>query len=474
MTQQEAPTIKKTFSLAAIIKANWLPILGAIGAFVLFFIIRSMSIPGISPQGQGVLAVLLAAVVLWVTRPITITFTSLLVIIVPWALGYISPEVALSGFSNSTFWLVFAVLGMSSCIGISPLSRRLFLSILSLIGKPTYNRVLAAGFIMTFILGYFIPLHVAKAVILYTILMPIVPLFGVTYKSRVGVSLAAAFAVIPWGTMVLTPTSHVMSSLAFGTLLAEGIDITFLKWASITIVPTIVIFVLFYLFVIGIAKPESSEAIGGRDKIRKDFKALPSMDAKEIWVLIVTLGILVGWLVGLNPTLVAVIGVLLYVLPGIGVMSFSDLLAKGISWDTLLMVGAFLAITPMMEAVNLTETFKSVLGFPFTLATSPLLFVLAITLLSILAWGFMIIFPAIPIVVPILLLSQPVTGISPVLGAMMLVMFAPQFFFWITAPTFGLAMEDNRIGLKDWMLYTSVFFAIIVIVWGIWVLLVPM
>lgn len=454
-------------------KTNLLPIAGTIAAVLLFILIKILPLSGFTPEGQGVLAIMLAGVVLWITRPITMAFTALLVILIPWALGYISPEVALSGFSSNTFWLVFAVLGMGSCVSASPLSKRLFLTVLSLIGRPTFKRVLLVGFGLTFVLGYFIPLSVAKTAILFAILLPIVPLFGVPMKSRLGSTLAVSFAVIPWATMALTPTAHIISSLTYGVLIEEGANISFMQWAAITFIPTVLVFAAFYLFVIWYSRPEAQEAVGGRKKIREDLKALPPMNLQEIWVLVITLGIFSGWMAGLNTTLVALVGVLLYVMPRIGVMSFSEFIEKGINWETLIMVGAFLSITPMLGSVGLTETFKSALFLPFSFASTPLLFVAAMALLALLTWGLMIIFPAIPLVVPIVMVAAPAAGVNPVLGGMMLIMFAPQFFFWITAPSFGLAMSDDMVDLKTWFIYTGAFFLIVLVVWGLWVWVQP-
>lgn len=452
---------------------NWFAIAGGAGAILTFVIVQMLPIAGLTSEGQGLLATLLAAVVLWITRPIPLAYSSLIFIIVPWILGYITPEVTFSGFSDPTFWLIFAVLGMASCIGASPLPKRLFLTVFSLTGKPTFKRVVGIGFALIFILGYFIPLSIAKAAITYAIIMPMVPLFGVPMKSRIGKSLAITFSLLAWGPMALTPTSHAMSSFAYGVLMEYGYKISFLKWASIAFFPTVIVFIGFYLFVILYSKPEADEAVGGHERILEELKALPAITPQEIWVLLVTLGIMAGWFAGLDTTLVALVGVILYVLPGIGVMSFSDLLAKGLDWQTLIMIGCFFAIGPMLGAVGLNETFESILLMPFNFVTTPLLFVLAIALLALIAWGLMIMTPAIPLVVPIILVAAPAAGVNPALGTMMLVLLTPQFFFWITPPTFALAMRDDIGSLKDWILYSAAFYVILLIVWGAWVLIQP-
>ena len=59
------------------------------------------------------------------------------------------------------------------------------------------------------------------------------------------------------------------------------------------------------------------------------------------------------------------------------------------------------------------------------------------------------------LLISILMVAGPAAEVNPVLGAIMLVMFALQFFFWITPPTFAIAMRDNVGNLKDWIISVS-------------------
>lgn len=452
---------------------NWTHTIGAAGAIVVFIVVQSLSIAGISAAGKGVLAILGAAVVLWITQPISIGFTSLLVILLPWVFGYIKPEIAFSGFSGTTFWLVIGVLGMGSCVAASPLSKRLTLLILSLIGKPTFKRVMMVAFIMMFVLGYFIPSSTAKAAVLFAIMLPVVLLFGVKPQSRIGSALVVSLATICYATQVLTPTAGPLTAMIYGVLMQEGVKVSFSQWALIAVVPVMLTFVGLYLFMVWHVKPEANEAIGGREKIQQDLKALPPMGKKEIWVLVVTIGIMAGWLAGLNTTIVALVGLCLYVLPGIGVMSFGDLMAKGIHWETMIMVGAMMAIGPILGAVGLTDTFVSAISMPFSFATTPLLFISAMVILCLMVYCSMVLIPAIPLVIPMIVKVAPLAGVSPILGSMMLLAFSPTFFIWASGPQFAFAMKDNVGSLKEWTITGGAFFVISIVVWTIWIFVAP-
>jgi len=82
--------------------------------------------------------------------------------------------------------------------------------------------------------------------------------------------------------------------------------------------------------------------------------------------------------------------------------------------------------------------------------------------------------PALPLVIPIIMTVAPAAGVNPVFGAILLPVFAPQFLFWIMPPTFALAMKDSIGNLKEWVIFSTAFFLILLVVWSIWVLIQPL
>ncbi len=77
-------------------KISWAQALGGAAAILAFFLVQGRPLAGLTPAGSGMLAIMAAAVILWITQPITIAFTSMLVIIPAWVFGYVKPEVAFS------------------------------------------------------------------------------------------------------------------------------------------------------------------------------------------------------------------------------------------------------------------------------------------------------------------------------------------------------------------------------------------
>ncbi len=163
--------------------------------------------------------------------------------------------------------------------------------------------------------------------------------------------------------------------------------------------------------------------------------------------MLVTVRIIVGWLIGLNTTVVAFVGVLLYVVPGIGAKLFSNFVAKYLHWETRLLVGVVLAISPILGAVGLTDVFTGILSVPF--ASNPVTFAVSSAGTTALVGRLMVWLPALPMVISTLMKIGLAAGASAIFASMIYLSLWGQFFFWTIAPTFGLASRDEMTRVKD-------------------------
>ncbi|HEX2986750.1 MAG TPA: SLC13 family permease, partial [Chloroflexota bacterium] len=82
--------------------------------------------PGLSPEGQRVLSIVAAAVVLWATEVIPVAVSSLLVVVLLMVMGTVkSPSQALVGFSSPIVFFLVGSLAMGAAIMKSGLAERL-------------------------------------------------------------------------------------------------------------------------------------------------------------------------------------------------------------------------------------------------------------------------------------------------------------------------------------------------------------
>jgi anion transporter len=449
------------------IKVDWLKVLGAIGTFAAFFIVQSLNLPEVSPEGQGALAILAAGIVVWITQPIPMAHSSLILMVLAWVLGYVPMETALSSFADSTFWLLIAACGLGACIAASGLAKRIALTILSAIGEPTYKRVLAAAFVTTFALSFLIPSVLAKSIAILAVFTPLVPQFGVNLKSNIGKGITLSILLLGYVGNGVLPTAGIIAVLVYGGLTQAGYEVNFARWALIGVPAVVLIFVATYFFMLRFARPEVEAVPAGREGIREQLKALPPMSLQEGWTLAITLLILINWIfdpLNLGSAAVGLLGVMLLLMPMVGSMNISEFMQKGIPWEIVILVGAIIGVSAIVPATGVAPVIGKLMLPVLSLAKSSVGVALSALILNLIQWPLMIIVPTIPLVIGPLVEAGAAIGMSPEGVAVFYLMFFPQFYFWAFATFTALAFKDEAADLKDWLIASAAVFVITVVV----------
>ncbi len=437
-------------------KTPWMKVFGAFLSVIVFFVVLSIPIAGLKPEGQGVLATLAAAIVLWVTGPIPIGFTALLACVVPWVMGWVKIDVAFSGFAGSAFWLMVAAVGIASCINASGISKRIVLWMLSFVGNPTYKRILLMTFALLFLLSYILPSCTGRIAVTLALLMPIVAIFGVSNKSNVGKGLALSVVIVGLlgGGAVLTGSAPTI--VANGVLTQMGLRITWAQWALIAFVPTLLTLVFFYPLMLWLVKPEKESGEGGAEKLKADLKALGPVTLMEMRGFAITGLIVVLWMLDpflhIGTTQVGMLGLLLFVMPGIGVMSFGDLMKKGIFWEMTVMVGAIMSISGIVGVTGVGPLVTgSVIGPLYSVANSILTFTLTTFGLNLFNNLTMLFLPTIGLVAPTITSTAQALGINQLASMILFVGVSPAFVFWQMAPMVALGLSTGAMDIKDFV-----------------------
>ncbi|MCJ7769383.1 MAG: anion permease, partial [Dehalococcoidales bacterium] len=274
---------------------NRVKLAGAIAGIIIFFIFRGLNIPGMGPEAQGLIALLLAAVIFWLTTPIPMYLTGLLIAVIPWALGLVPINIAFSGFSSNTFWFLFAALGIAGCINESGVARRIALWLISR-AEPTFPRLMLIIVIAMFLLGYILPLGVARVALMLAILTPLIALFGVPGRSNIGKAITIAVAMFGMATSWQILTGGAPGLIMWGSLAELGYEVSWLQWAAIMVVPTLLVLFIMHLTITRLFKPEVNMAPGGREKVKQELKNLGPITPLEKRSLIILGLIIAFWL----------------------------------------------------------------------------------------------------------------------------------------------------------------------------------
>ncbi|NLB08250.1 MAG: DASS family sodium-coupled anion symporter [Clostridiales bacterium] len=332
--------------------------IGAALSVVVFLILFFMpEVPGLDPIGQKAIAVFMGALVLWVSRPIPIYLTSIIVVLLLPLLGIVEDqEVAFGTLGYDIIWLMVSAFVLTSAMSKSNLGNRIALTLVTKLGK-TPKQTLAVLVLVNIFLAFFVPSTTARASLIVPIALVLLEVYkAVPGKSNFGKLMMLqgvqnnAFAT----SMIMTATSAQVLAVGFINQ-HTGSNIGYMEWllssvpqALLTIILTFLIGIKLYKFDKEITTDGSSQV---RDILKAELDKLGKMSGEEKRATFIFLLTLFLWATGnyheqmfgfeISTEQTAVIAMLLCFMPGIVVLTWKE---ANIKWDLMLFsAGAYAA-----------------------------------------------------------------------------------------------------------------------------------
>ncbi|MDU2066159.1 MAG: DASS family sodium-coupled anion symporter [Sporomusaceae bacterium] len=406
---------------------------------------------GLSTAGQRVLAVLLFAVIMWISEAVSypvsaIGIIAFLIIFVGFApakgvegallgTGKAIP-LALSGFINTGWVLVAAGLFMAACILHTGLEKRIALTIIKMVGTKT-NSIFAGMILVTLILTFLIPSITARAATLTPIAMGLIAAFKLDKKSQFARQLLVCIAIGTSISGIGVLSGGAPNAVASG-FLSKSLNspVSWGQWFMWAEPFCIAMSIAFYFIITRMTKFEFKEVPGGKETVDKAIAELGPMSKLERKISVIFALTIVGWATEsfhhIDANTVAIFSVLLMLSPYSGVATFKDVVNK-VDWGTILLFGAGISLGEMLlssgAAIWLAKSSLGALG----VGNMPLYVMIAtITVgILILRFAFASITSATAAVVPtvvgfLLSLNNPQL---PMVGMVMLSTFCVYFAF---------------------------------------------
>jgi solute carrier family 13 (sodium-dependent dicarboxylate transporter), member 2/3/5 len=360
---------------------------------------------GLSVAGWRVLGVLAGAVVLWISEAVSyavsaVIVTALLAVLV----GFAPPlaggsgarfgtakalSLAADGFRTSAVLLVSGALFLSAAMKRTGLDRRIALVILSRVGSSPTG--LLIGLIsVAALLACFVPSTTARAAALVPIVSGVVTSCALPINSRLGVLLimTVAHASTIWNVGIKTAAAQNL----VGVSLIEkslGRGITWWEWfregAPWAAGMTVVLFVVMRAMV-------PVEPVSGQQAtqvIAQQRSAMGMISRDERRLLLVSVLLLAVWategvLHPLDSATAMVIAVAVMLLPGIGVLEWSDA-ERLVPWGTIVLFGAGVSLGgALIDTGAAAWVARASLGALGVSALSPVTMLLMLAVLNIL------------------------------------------------------------------------------------------
>ncbi|MEN6500568.1 MAG: DASS family sodium-coupled anion symporter [Rectinema sp.] len=308
----------------------------------------------LDPRGQRALAVLIAALVMWIMETLPFHITGLLAMLMLTFVGAGDFQtIVKNGFGDDVVLFFIGVLALAAAIVRSGLGKRVSLLVLSITGNS--SRRIIFGFLAA---GAFLSMWVtamASSAIIMPLALAILTEEGAKPgESRFGRALMLAVA---WGALigaVGTPAGSGSNPIVvkfMGSL--AHIDISFTRWMQFGLPILILLLPAAWAVLILLWPPEMTHLRKSRDDIKREFASQAPMSRDEIATLIVFAITVAIWILSpilqnilhikLPISMGAILAVVLLFFPGMTSFKWKDL-EKEIDWSGIILIAAGISL----------------------------------------------------------------------------------------------------------------------------------
>lgn len=327
--------------------------------------LQEIGISNFIRANYAMLAIFVAALILWITEAVPNYLTSLLVILGLVLTNVVSQKTAFNQLGHPVMWLNILSFILASMLVKTKVAKRLALWFILKFGKNVTG-IFFSFLVVNIILSAFISATTVKATILLPIFMVIASIYGASNGKRNNFGrnlvLQNLFGVTIGASGFLTGSGA--NLLAFSLILGATNDTTFgySSWFMAAFPLALILLVLGWLvstrILFPISKEERKPQIqGGMESLRNELKKMGKMDFQEYKAIAIFVGVLAMWatdrLHGIDATTVAFIGAVVALFPGIGVVKWNDV---DIPWHLMLFSAGAYALGAGLDATGLPGT----------------------------------------------------------------------------------------------------------------------
>lgn len=321
----------------------------------------------------AMLAIFIAAIILWITESIPNYLTALLVILGLVLTEVTTQKVAFATLGHPVMWLNILSFVLASMLVKTRVAKRLALWFVLKFGHSA-SGVFFSFLLINVILSAFISATTVKAAILLPIFMVVAAVYGASQGNRNNfgrnIVLQNLFQVNIGASGFLTGSGAnlLAAALIGGAMGLESGSIGYTDWFAAAFPLSILLLVIGWWIGVKVIFPIPKEQRrpqieGGLVRLREELDSMGKMTTEEYKSIAIFVGVLGMWattdvLHTIDATTVAFIGAVVALLPGVGVVKWNDV---DIPWHLMLFSAGAYAIGAGLDATALPKTMVDVM-----------------------------------------------------------------------------------------------------------------
>lgn len=365
-------------------EVNWRALLICVAIGLVLWLIPAPS--GLEEDAWHLFSIFVATIVALVIKPIPMGSTAILALTAIVLTKILTLEQSLSGFQNTTIWLIVIAFFISRGFIKTGLGTRISYVFVRLFGKKTlglsYSMVLS-----DLILAPAMPSNTARA---GGIIYPIIRSLSETYGSRVGDGTerrVGAFLVKVSFQGDMITSAMFVTAMAANPLAVQitqeitGVTISWGGWALAALVPGLISLALIPFVIYKLYPPELKETPEAALIATEKLKEMGPLKRAEIYMIGVFILLLTLWIFGagfgISATTSAFVGLCVLLLSG--VLTWSDVKKEQGAWDTLVWFAVLVMMATYLNELGMIPWFSNLMAD----AVGELSWILTLVVLSI-------------------------------------------------------------------------------------------
>lgn len=352
---------------------------GILLPFIIYLAIVLLPTPeGLSVQGQKAIALMAAAVFVWIAEPIAVTLSTPFFVLLQVPLGLCNLPDAMQSFTGPLFIFLFIMFCLAAAMKNSGFTHRIALyATLKANGSPK-RLIVFFVFLSSFVSTIVADMPVA--VMLLPVCLAVLEKNEVDIKgSNFGSSLLIGVAMASLLGGIGTPAGSAMNMLVIQLLSNNAnMNISFMEWSALGM-PMVILLTPVIAWACCYLVPSEIKELKGMEEIKKEYEALGPLTPKEIKFFVIFGINIILWytdkLHHIPMQVISMIAVAAFALPGIDIFNWKRD-GKDINWDPIMLVGGSVGLATTLWKTGAASYISD--NFLGIFASMPLVVLLAV------------------------------------------------------------------------------------------------